>query len=149
LANATPHILSPVSIAFESVSSTLLYHLLPNGIQVDTLAPGAFRLQLPLALDPWQRFIPGWPTRYQAQGLPEGWAWQVNPPEDPGLRADVLTSAPLTISTFQDSLPYMDRPEDPNRDYPPGHRLPFPMALIILEGQEQMSFKLEISELGP
>lgn len=92
-------------------------------------APGqpAPSLRLPLLLDPWQRFAPGWAAGYQALPGDQGFTWQAA-----GLNMRVMTDSPNTLATFLDSRPFFAATENPNLDYPAGHTLPLPLALIGL-----------------
>lgn len=106
------------------------FRLAPGEIQVQYtgLPAGVFyTTQIPLLIDPWQRFSPGWYGGY-SPGDAEGLSWQLTF----GLTIDIKTSADSSLSAFSDSHRYLDAPEDPNRDYPAGHYLPFPLALVDL-----------------
>jgi hypothetical protein len=106
------------------------FRLAPGEIQVQYsgLPAGVFyATQIPLLIDPWQRFSPGWYGGY-SPGDAEGISWQLTP----GLTIDIKTYADSSLSAFSDSRRYLGAPEDPNRDYPTGHYLPFPLALVDL-----------------
>jgi hypothetical protein len=159
----------PGQVTFRTMDGALLkrYSLVPGGLQVclQTAHPGSF--QIPLALDPWQRFQPGWGERYgelpESAGrlpsasepecslgneLPESftaWRWgSVNGPV-----IEVLSTVPVRASTFLDSRRRMGRVEDPNTDFPPGHYLPFPLALLEVEVQNSLELYLRLVEAGP
>jgi hypothetical protein len=82
-------------------------------------------VQIPLAVDPAARFSPGWGSRYLGSERAGGWLWGLKD----GPKVNLWTSGDLSISAFSDSFEYMGQPENPDLDFPPGHFLPFPMAL--------------------
>jgi hypothetical protein len=82
-------------------------------------------VQIPLAVDPAARFSPGWGSRYLGSERAGGWLWGLKD----GPKVHLWTSGDLSISAFSDSFEYMGQPENPDLDFPPGHFLPFPMAL--------------------
>jgi hypothetical protein len=82
-------------------------------------------VQIPLAVDPAARFSPGWGSRYIGSERSCGWLWGLTD----GPKVHLRTSGDLSLSAFSDSFEYMGQPENPDLDFPPGHFLPFPMAL--------------------
>ncbi|NMC77848.1 MAG: hypothetical protein GYA59_00685 [Chloroflexi bacterium] len=54
-----------------------------------------------------------------------------------------ITGASEQTRAYFDSLPWIHSPEDPDRDYPPGHYLSFPLAVIEIHSQG--SFQVEFS----
>jgi hypothetical protein len=90
-------------------------------------------VQIPLAVDPAARFHPGWGSSYIRSERSGGWLWGLKD----GPKVHLWTSGDLSISAFSDSFEYMGHPENPDLDFPPGHFLPFPMALgeINAEGE--------------
>ena len=94
--------------------------------------------QIPLLVNPDTRFTPGWANKYMEQNTPGGIAWGL----DDGPMANIHIvperkfDGEITISAFNQSLSLLNSPEDPDFDYPPGHYLPFPMAVakITLDG---------------
>ena len=107
----------------------LSYRLMPEAIQIEYhLSEGAppAKYILPIALDPWLRFNPEFPRNYL--NAVEGDIWRFW--TDDGFGVAVRTSASMKSMVFTDSLEYVSVPEDPNRDYPGGHFLPFPMAIL-------------------
>jgi hypothetical protein len=108
------------------------FTLLEDGFRVEISTAEQAAARLPLVVDAWQRFNPGWASRYTAGQSENGVSWGI-----PGeLVVQVESAAPLQISTFMDTRQWMGRLEDPNRDYPPGHYLPFPLALVELAGSD-------------
>ncbi len=122
----------------------------PNGLSVELHSADATQTLLSLALDPWQRYVPGWPACYQSQARQNGtWRWSVGTPTPSGCDSsqsrffvDMQSDNPYQKRTFLDSLPFMNQPEDPNRNYPPGHFLPFPLAVAQFDFREQISLHI-------
>jgi hypothetical protein len=105
---------------------TKLFTLLPGGIRVEIQTHSPLTIQVPLALDPWVRFSPGWADRYSGQLNGNTWTWKLAG----GPQVLVTSSARLSPFSFIDSRDRMDRVEDPNSEPPAGHFLPFPLSLV-------------------
>ena len=119
------------------------FTLLERGLRVEyQISAESHRVQVPLSLDPWKRFTPGWGDRYHEDGSAQAWLWQM----EGGPEVEVRTSATLSATVFSDSRPQLRAVEDPNYPYPPGHYLPFPMALV--EVLAQQGFFVEITLIG-
>lgn len=87
---------------------------------------------LPIALDPWLNFLPGWWQEY--------FGFQSNPTEGVAGRAGYVevrfrSAQPLTLSSFLEGLNYRGQMENPNQDYLPGVKLPFPMFIVELPSE--------------
>jgi hypothetical protein len=155
----------PYQVALESDSLTFTsldglsksYQLTPSGVQLEYHSSIPVQAQLPLALDPWVRFSPGWSDRYHGQAIPQGWSWELSPATPvPGIQAtptlagtrplhvEIRSSAPLTTHSFLETQPYLAIPEDPNRDYPAGHFLPFPLAVVDFSSPGDFSVEIEV-----
>jgi hypothetical protein len=119
------------------------FRLTANGMQVAyrfTARPPFAAIQIPLALDPWRRFSPFWADAYRGERLADGWAWRI----EPGPQVRALTSTPLSAHSFLASRPFFDRSEDPNKDYPLGHALPFPLAQLEIPLAGDLEIKIEV-----
>ncbi len=134
--------IEPGRLVFTSSSrgSVKTFTLLEVGLRIELIGAHGAALSLPLALDPWQRFSPGWGDLYQGSLTADGFNWGA--PD--GFALQVSSSAPLAASTFKDTEQLMGKVENPNTEYLPGHYLPFPLALLeITPGQELvLTFKL-------
>jgi hypothetical protein len=120
------------------------YSLLPQGMRVEyQISPGgaSVRTQLPLALDPWLRFSPGWADTYRAVQDSGVLTWEI----EPNLFLTVQGSADMHLLSFVDSHGTMASPEDPNRDYPAGHFIPFPISLVELSSGDDFFIQIEMS----
>jgi hypothetical protein len=50
----------------------------------------------------------------------------------------------MVIHEFTASRSLVGTVEDPNRDYPPGHFLPFPMAVVEVQGSRDIILTIEL-----
>jgi hypothetical protein len=125
------------------------FELLESGLRVTITGKAPTTLQVPFALDPWLRFIPDWADQYRGGETETGWFWEATPIDptsgDGPMRVDLESPTHLLPRTFKDSSFLLDRPEDPNRDYPAGHFLTFPLALFEVPAAEQVVIDLRIS----
>jgi hypothetical protein len=124
-------------------SARKIFQLTSDGIQFSLeAAPGtpSLPLSIPLALDPWQRFQPGWAGAYHAITIPQGWQWSLAP----GLAVQVISTATPTVQTFNDSRPLLSRSENPDLDYPPAHTLPFPLGLVNLSAPGSYDVQIKV-----
>jgi hypothetical protein len=141
-----PSLPPETALAFSaSDGSRRTYRLLPNGLRLEVHAPAqaGLSLRIPLLFDPWRRFTPDWADGYQLTALPGGWQWSA---AGSG-RLDITASLPLHAYSFLDSRPLLAGPENPDQELPPGHFLPFPLALVELVSQPD--YWLEISLHSP
>ncbi len=135
----------PEGLQFTAPSAGMkkTYTLTPAGIKalIQSQESGEYTVQIPLALDPETRFSPGWGARCQAAVLPPGFTWQAG--DNALLR--VITSGSTSLVTFIDSSSYLAEPEDPNFDYPPGHFVPFPLAIGAISAQGDLEIEIQVS----
>jgi hypothetical protein len=131
-------IVTPEGITFTSPDGRLkTYQLMENGIEITYRVSGPVSTRIPLAVDP-QAFYFG-PTEYQSALDPGVWTWGlVN-----GIQVEVSTEAVVSAQSFTDSFPYLSQPEDPDRLYPGGHYLPFPLSVVNLQGSG--NFRVQIT----
>jgi hypothetical protein len=54
----------------------------------------------------------------------------------------VSATSPLSVESFTDSLPYLSQPENPDRTYPAGHYLPFPLSVIDIQGNDLITVRI-------
>ena len=103
-------------------------------------------MQVPLVLDPWVRFKPGWEQRYvesgsQQTGNLHDWTWGL----EGGVQARLVTSSgSLSVQPFTITQAVMSTPENPDYQFPPGHYLPFPMALAEVVGEGNFTILLSV-----
>lgn len=124
------HDVTAEGIAFTSPDGSRVksYKLLKDGIEITYQVPELVSTRIPLAVDP-QAFNFS-PTEYTGSLASGDWTWGLTN----GVRVEVRTQANLSPQNFTDSLPYLSQPEDPDRAYPAGHYLPFPLSVVELQG---------------
>jgi hypothetical protein len=138
--NYTPTLNDDGSVTFSSAErQTKTYRLVEDGVQLE-VSGAPLALKSGLALDPWRRFEPGWGNEYHAQIASDSLAWRL----DGGPSVSLQVSGG-SLFAFNDSLEYLGELEDPNQDFPPGHYLPLPMAVVefqvVGDGMIQLKIK--------
>jgi hypothetical protein len=133
--------LRPDGITFTSPDGRLIktYQLSANGLVVQYQVSGPLRTRIPLAVDP-HRYYYG-PTQYRATLGSRAWRWSLAG----GSSAEVQTDAAFSGEGFISAIPFLSLSEDPNLDYPKGDYLPFPLALVTIQGDG--NFSVEIREM--
>jgi hypothetical protein len=133
---------APAGITFTSPGGKIVKTALftSAGIQVEYRSQAPVDVQIPLVIDPWRRFTPGWEAVYRESKTLESWAWGVAG----GPRVAIRTTGVLNAQAFNASYDAVGLPEDPNFAYPPGHYLPFPMALAVVRGEGAFDIELTI-----
>ncbi len=132
--------LIPNGLRFSSSSVQKDYLLSKDGLRVEITASAPMGVQIPLAVAPEMRFSLGWGERYFSENTPQGWVWGI----ESGPRVRVQTSGVLTPQTFADDLPALLVPENPNYNYPPGHFIPFPLAVPQITAQGDFWVQLDV-----
>lgn len=115
------------------------FQLTPTGLRVEYRSAAPAPIDIPIAIDPWQRFQTGWAEYYRLQELSDGFAWQLGDSE----RLEVRASTGMQAVAFTDSHPQLNLAENPNFNYPPGHYLPFP--LVVLQASAPDGFTVDFS----
>ena len=114
------------------------YSLEQEGLAMSYKIQGPTSGLIPFAIDPWQRFSPGWSDLSSYSPLENG--YQVSLGNE--VIVDIIADIPLQAISFTDSQNSLGMPEDPNFDYPPGHYLPYP--LVDLEYHALGDFTIQI-----
>ena len=83
--------------------------------------------------------MPGWAQKYVGQNTPGGVVWGL----ENGPRVSVQAEGDITTRAFNESLSLLSSPEDPDFGYPPGHTIPFPMAVVEVEITGDYSLSIE------
>ena len=120
---------------------TKSFTLLPDGLRYEVISSGPGTAHIPLALDPWQRFAPGWAGSYHGESIPGGWSWSMSP----GFNVSITTDARYEAAAFTDTSEMMNRVENPNTEFPPGHYLPFPMGEMEISADSGLSIEIRIT----
>lgn len=125
--------------AYRFSENTVEYHYGPSN-------KTSFSQQsLPVLLDPWRRFESGWSQAYQVEYHQDSWLIRLAP----GLQVKIRSTLPQVGSHFRESQDWMALTENPNREQPAGHFLPFPLALFDLASVGDYQLTLEINGLTP
>lgn len=130
-------IIATDSITFTNQDGNLrTYRLLENGIEIMYKDSAPVSTLIPLAVDP-QAFFLG-PTEYRFALSPGAWTWGlVN-----GIQVEVRTDAVFSAQSFTDSFPFLSQLENPDRLYPGGHYLPFPLSVVNIQGSGDFSVQI-------
>ncbi len=124
------------------------YYFSENTIRYQFNSPSVSSLSqqsLPLMLDPWRRFEPGWSQAYQVANHPDSWHVRLTP----DLEVILSSTIPLTSSHFLESQDWMAWTENPNREQPSGHFLPFPLAIFEIISTGNFDLSLEVTSAFP
>ncbi|MBI9044530.1 MAG: hypothetical protein JEZ06_08595 [Anaerolineaceae bacterium] len=120
------------------------YQLLPDGLSITYETTKDIETFIPLILKPETIFQPGWD--YKLITFNENqFEWKEKQSNTIiQITADQIDS--LEWVTFADSSEYMKiANENPNTDFPKGHYLPFPLAILKISDQNGFSFNMIIS----
>lgn len=115
-----------------------VFHLQENGLSMDFNSSMPIQSTIPLVIEPQLRFQPGWRDLYRSQISVDSFKWGVK-----GIvNVKIRTSAMISAIDFTQSASLIYEPENPDLDYPPGHFLPFPFALIDISSSGTFSVDL-------
>ncbi|MGB7876504.1 MAG: hypothetical protein WBL25_19150 [Anaerolineales bacterium] len=129
------------TFTFTSLDGTRVktFKLTKTGLEVEYQTEETMTTQISLLVDPDTRFTPGWAEKYTQQNTPGGITWGL----ENGLMVSVQAEGAVTMRAFNESLSLLSIPEDPDFDYPPGHYVPFPMAIAEVEMGDGYFLRLE------
>ncbi|MFH2101979.1 MAG: hypothetical protein ABIJ39_01300 [Chloroflexota bacterium] len=119
-----------------SAQRSKTFRLVESGIEVDFLPTRPVHTRLALVLDPAIFFFQ--PTRYTVQAAPGEWSLHLGA----GETLVIQTGGSIRADSFLDSPVPFRGPENPNRDYPPGHFLPFPLTLVEIQATGTLTVRL-------
>lgn len=124
----------------------LRYRLQDNQIMMD-ISPSEndILLEIPLLLNPTRLGQPNWRLDYRQSVREYRISWILK--EGPGISV-TTDGVPMSFSSFLDSPAYMMGEENPNLETAPGHFLPFPMALITININEDAHVTLGFQPWG-
>jgi hypothetical protein len=137
LTSLGPDSLTLTSAGGERVKSI---RLLSDAVSAEYQLTGPIRARVALTLDPWLRFRQGWGSGYYARSRDDTLTWSVRGGPTVSLRAAGRTG----FAAFNDSIDWLHGPEDPNQEFPPGHYLPFPMAVADYDVEDGGRFVLRV-----
>jgi hypothetical protein len=116
------------------------FEFTPTGLEAVIQTNDFYSYTIPVGLDTWLRFRPGWADHYPENMGREGWFWGY----PTGPRIAIRSNVELAVNTFQ-ALPESGfSTENPDREIPPGYFIPFPMAIITAQGQTSLSVSIEL-----
>lgn len=96
---------------------------------------------LVLALDPQQRFQPGWADNYNIFSQTDAsFCWGNK--DNKAVCVSWTGDPEIEINTFKDSLDSLSQPLDPNKVYPPGHFLPMSLATVSFSTDKDFTVTL-------
>lgn len=121
-------------------SRKISFQLTEDGLQITVKTREAVSLQIPLIVDPQMFFLGS--SVYRANLSTDSWTWG---PEG-GIQVRVRTDAPLSAQGFTVSLPFIGYPENPDLDYPPGHYYPFPLSLVEILVDGNITIQINVQE---
>jgi hypothetical protein len=129
-------------IAFKQTDTRLTktFRITPSGLRVEYTSASSMTVQISIGLDPWRRFSSGWGDNYAETTVPGGWEWAL----ESGPQVSITTSGTLESHPFTASRPHLAAAEDPNFTYPAGHFIPFPLALVEINGQGEFFIEMDI-----
>jgi hypothetical protein len=129
-------------LVFSSTSTGAVksFRLVSEGLLAEYHTPSRLTVQVPVVLDPWTRFKPGWADLYIGRVAANSFTWGLAG----GVQVAVQSSLPLTASSFTATQELMSSEENPNLDFPPGHFLPFPLSVVEIQGEGDFSIQIGI-----
>jgi hypothetical protein len=116
------------------------FRLLSDAVSAEYQLTGPIGARVALTLDPWMRFRQGWGSGYYARLSDDTLTWSVRGGPAVSLQAPGRTG----FAAFDDSIDWLHGPEDPNQEFPPGHYLPFPMAVADYLVEDGARFVLRV-----
>lgn len=130
-------------ILFTSTDSAIRkdYYFTEDSLSVTIETDQPLSTDLVLALDPQQRFQPGWANMYNIFSQTEdSFCWGA---EDGKAVCISWTGDPdVEINTFKDSLKSLTQPLNPNKVYPSGHFLPMSLATVTFSTDKDFTVTL-------
>jgi hypothetical protein len=119
------------------------FSLTARGLHIEYHNHKPLNVKIPFAIDPWNRFTQDWKESYQLNPISNGYELTYSDE----LEVEMLTDASITGHIFTQSPGRHDVPENPNFDYPHGHYLPYPMAIMELRSPGNFTLELNIRSL--
>ena len=116
-----------------------------SGLQVQINSLESDTYSIPIILAPLPRFLPGELRLYELgkSNTKQAISWTL--PAQGEIQLLSMNSV-LTVDSFLDSSSWMALPENPNLDYPPGHFLPFPLALVLIHSGKGLNLEIVVGQ---
>lgn len=131
-------------VYFRSPNGALIksFNLTPSGMIASYKTDALVTVQMPVLVNPEDRYLPDWSNNFCSTVLSQAWLWGLCQ----GSQVIIQTSSEITGYAFSDSYLKMQQPEDPNYAYPPGHFLPFPMGLGLVNSLGEYNIQIEFHQ---
>lgn len=116
------------------------FQLLQDGLRVEIHTSQPQQVRVPFALSDGQ-VSPDWAGSFTSKSIGSHqatWGWISGP------QIEISTNQAVVIHSFLQSYQATRRMEDPNLEYPPGHYLPFPFAILEAGPATQFQFDFHI-----
>lgn len=136
--------LKPNGVSFQGLNGSpmISYSLDQGALLVNISNPGEdFSYEVPLVLAPDLLNDPGWSLGYGTSSHFGEVVWQAG--DDFRLEIS-FNDGSLEVISFMDSPAPITRQEDPNYDYPRGHYLPFPLALVQVTASNEQTIEIRL-----
>ncbi len=130
------------TLVLRSENTEKKFALTPTGLTFNYSSQAPKPLQIPIILDPWERFQPGWGDRYTLELMHHGARWSLAG----GAVVEIMADTPVEANAFIDTRSRMGSPENPNYDYPQGHYLPFPLAIINVQAKPDLRITITLKD---
>jgi len=108
------------------------YRLMPNGFELFVKSARPIRTHLPAALAPQSAWVPGGLQRYEINTGAGSNTHLLALIGGPQLAVEIRADH-VNVHAASNSFSWMGSPENPDQAYPPGHFLPFPLAVFEIE----------------
>ncbi|HVN56240.1 MAG TPA: hypothetical protein VMT46_18060 [Anaerolineaceae bacterium] len=119
---------------------TKLIHLEGSHLIVSFETQSPVQTTLPLLVNSLQGGIQDRFGSYAFEPTDGGWRWGISQ----GPTVEVWTNGSGEFTSFLESRSLMANPENPDRDYPAGHYLPFPLAVIHISVEKYFTVSMAI-----
>jgi len=121
---------------------SIAYQLIENGIRISFVNWENDTTQIPLIINPANRFLPGWPDMYNIQWTENDFYFFSKNQTDAEISIHLEQGTISKIADYHDSISLLQTPEDPDISYPAGHYLPFPLILLEINTGEEMQIQI-------
>jgi hypothetical protein len=126
---------APGRVILDGENGSKVFEVESGRLQVAFAGDAGAQQTITLALDAWRRFRPAWAGDYGVDASGQKWGWGLA--HEPQVWLEV-GEASISSKSFSESLPFLNTPEDPNFAYPAGHFLPFPLAVVTVDGAKSI-----------
>jgi hypothetical protein len=111
--------------------ASITYRLEDHALRIEIQPAGPITTSIPLLLLSPATYAPGGYNRYQPGPMddPTRWTWSMRGGPSVEIHAEGGTLAPTDFTSI---LSLLKSPENPDKQYPPGFYLPFPMSVVEL-----------------